>query len=155
EEPAAGGPVQQRGRQLAEQPRGGLVPPGVLAVPSGGPVQRDQHGQGPGPGGEGELDQGRQDDPLVPPPPGGVALGRADGVAGAPLAEDRRAAVPVDGVAARQGDRLAGGEPAEGDARQGAGQRPEGPAPPGEDAVVAGGMTGGQAAKGAQQVGDG
>src|SRR5689334_7056665 len=50
--------------------------------------------------GEGELDQHCQDDPLVPPAAGGVALGRADRVAVASLAVDRRAAVLVDGVVA-------------------------------------------------------
>src|SRR5215217_9061134 len=56
---------------------------------------------------------------------------------------------------AGQGDRLIGAEAAEEDAGQGAGQRPGRPAPPREDAVVAGGVAGGQPADGPQEVGDG
>jgi hypothetical protein len=154
-EAAAAGPAHEHGHQLPQQARGGLVTSVVLATPLGRPIQGHEHGQSPGSSGEGELDQDRQDDPFVSPPPGGVGLGRADGVAVASLAVDRVAAVLVDGVVSGQRDRLVMGKAAEDDARQDTGQRPEGPASPREDAVVTGGMAGGQAADGAQQVGDG
>src|SRR6266446_6005059 len=81
-------PAQEHERQLPQQACGGLVAPRVLTVPLRAAIQRDQHGQGPGSGGERELDQDRQDDPLVSPAIGGVALGRADRIAMATLAVD-------------------------------------------------------------------
>jgi len=155
DEPAAGGPMDQDGQQLPHQLAGRLVPTAMFTVPLGGPIQGHQHGQRPGARREGELDQHGQDDPLVPPPPGGIAVRRADRVAVAALAVDLRAAVLIDGIVAGQRDGLAGGDAAKDGAGQGVGQGPGGPLPPGEDAVVAGGMAGGQAAGGAKQVGDG
>jgi hypothetical protein len=82
-------------------------------------------------------------------------VSRADRVAVAALAVDLLAAVLVDGIVADQRDGLVRGEAAEEEAGQGAGQGPWGPSSSGEDAVVAGGMAGGQAAGSAEQVGDG
>ena len=118
-------------------------------------IQRHEHRQCPGPPGEGERHQDGQDDPFVPPAVGGVGMGRAHRVAMAPLAVDLGAAVLVNGVVARQVDGPVGGpmiddEPGE-DPRQLGGR----PAAPRQDAMIAGGVAGGQLGGGAEQVGDG
>jgi hypothetical protein len=131
------------------------VPPLLLPVFLLGPVQRHQQGQRPGPGGEGEADEHRQDDPLVPPAERGERVGGADGVAMAALAVDVGAGVLGDGVVASQRDGAFGRESGEDRVCEPARQRPEGPAIPGEDAVVAGGVPGCEGAEGPHQVGDG
>ena len=78
----------------------GPWPSGLL----GAAIQRHQDRQRPGPGGEGELDQDRQDDPFVPPAIGGEGVGRAHRVAMTALAVDLGAAVLVDGIVAGQED---------------------------------------------------
>ena len=97
-------PVQEHGHQTAEQLSGGPVPSPMLLIPLPASIQRDRHGEGPGTVGEREADQDCQDDPLVAPAIGGVAVGRADRVAVAPLAVDVGAAMLVDGVIAGQRD---------------------------------------------------
>ena len=132
-----------------------LVRPAAFLVVLRGAVQGDQHGQGPGPAGEGEADQDGQDDPLVPPAPGGVAVAGADRVAVAGLAMDLPAGVLGDGVVADQADAALGPEVPEDEAGQEGGQGQAGPLGQGEDAVVAGGVAFGEAGDGAQQVADG
>src|SRR3954452_16688186 len=70
----------------------------------GAAIQRYKDRQRPGTHGEGELDQDRQDDPLVPPAIRGERVGRAYRVAMATLAVDLVAAMLVDGVVSGQED---------------------------------------------------
>src|SRR5262249_19019263 len=120
-----------------------------------GAVQGHQHGQGPRPAGAGQPDQHGQDDPLVPPAPGGVAVAAADGVAVLRLAVD----LPAGGFGGRgvghQGDDARGPVAAQHGAGQQGGQAQAGPARLGEDAVVAGRGAPAEVANGPQQVGDG
>jgi hypothetical protein len=73
----------------------------------------------------------------------------------AALAVDLGAAVLVAGVVAGQVDRPVGDPTLEDEAGQYPRQGEGGPAPPGEDAVEAGGVALGQAGGGAEEVGDG
>ena len=147
-------PVQEHGDQLAEQLRGGLVPALMLLIPLPAAIQRHQHRQGPGTVGEREADQDCQDDPLVAPAIGGVAVGGADGVAMAPLAVDLGAAMLIDGVIAGQRNGACGDEATQDQIGQAVSHGPQRPAAPREDAVIAGGMAGSETADGAEQIGD-
>ena len=118
-------------------------------------IQRHQDRQRPGTGGEGELDQDRQDDPFVPPAIGGEGVGRAHRIAMAALAVDLGAAMLVDGIVAGQEDGAVGDVMVEDELRQEACQRQRGPASFREDAVIAGGISRSQAGHGAEEVGDG
>ena len=82
-------------------------------------------------------------------------MGRAHRVAVAALAVDLGAAVLGDGIVARQGDGPVGDEVVEDEPRQEASQSERGPTAFGEDAVIAGGISGSQPRDGAEQVGDG
>ena len=155
QEAAVGEPVAQHRQQLPQQFPGGFVPPAVGAVPLLGAIQGDQDRQGPRAPGEGELHQQGQHDPLVPPTEGGVAVGRAHGVAVAALAVDLFAFVLGHGVVAGHGHRAAGEPAAQQVAGQGPPQAPDRPGAPGEDAVIAGGVARGEGPHGAQQVQDG
>jgi hypothetical protein len=73
-----------------------------------GPVQVDEYRQGPRAHGEREPDQNGKNDPLVPVAPGGVGVGRADGVAVPGLTVHLGTGVPIDGVVADQEDRTGG-----------------------------------------------
>ena len=123
--------------------------------PSRGCDTRHRDRQRPRPGGEGEFHQDGQDDPFVPPAVGGVGIGRAHRIAMTALAMDRGAAVLVNGVVADDGDGPVGDPPVEDEPGQGPRQLQGRPAPLGEDAVIAGGVAGGQIGGGAEQVGDG
>ena len=137
---------------LAPAPRGfGLGFGGLLRAV----IQRREHRQRPGPGGERERDQDGQDDPFVPPAEGGVGMGRAHRVAMTALAIDFGAAALVDGIVASQIDRPVGDPMIEDESGQEAGQDESGPASFGEDAVKTGGVAFGQAGGGPEQVGDG
>src|SRR5262249_43536525 len=104
---------------------------------------------------EGEADQRRQDDPLVPPTIGGERVGRADRVAVTALAVDRVPGMLGDGVVARQLDRAAGGERGQ-HGGDGAARGPAGgPAAMGRGGVIAAGVARGQGAQAAEQAGDG
>jgi hypothetical protein len=73
----------------------------------------------------------------------------------AALAVDPGAAVLVDGIVAGQEDGSVADVMVEDELRQEASQAEGGPTPFREDAVIAGGMSGGQPRDGAEQVGDG
>src|SRR5262249_23743993 len=118
-------------------------------------VKADQHGQGPGPAGKWELDQDGQDDPLVPPAPGGVAVAGADRVAVAGLAVDLPAGGLGDGVIADQADPPLGPEGLGREAAQDGGQGQGGPPGQRQHPVVAGRVALGQVGDGAEQVGHG
>src|SRR5262249_27253225 len=120
-----------------------------------GAVQDDQHGQGPGPGGEGEAHQDGQHDPLVAPTPGGITVRGADRVAVAALAPDLLALVRADGVVGHLQAQGPGAQADQNQAAEGGSQAQARPAGLGEDTAVAGGIAVGQAAQGAEQVGDG
>jgi hypothetical protein len=136
---------------------GRLAPGGGLGLRGGlgllrAARQRHQHRQRPGPTGDGEFHQDGQDDPFVPPPVGGVGMGRAHRVARTALAVDLGPAMLVAGVVAGQGDRPVGDPRVADPPGQDAGQVQARPAALGPDAVRAGGMAFGQVGGGAEQV---
>jgi hypothetical protein len=75
EETSAGRAAQQHPQQPAHQLGWGPMRPVATAVVLLRTVQIDQHGQRPGPVGEREPDQNRQDDPAVAVAPGCVGMG--------------------------------------------------------------------------------
>src|SRR5689334_214279 len=87
--------------------------------------------------------------------PGGVGMGRADGVAMAGLAIDLLPLVAVNGVVADEGDGSIGDEMVEEESRQSTAQFEAGPAGIREDALEAGAVSGRQSAECPQEVGDG
>jgi hypothetical protein len=99
-------PVNQRGHQLHRQKDGRLMPPMLALVQLRRPIQRAQHRQGPGPGGEGELDVDRQHHPLVAPDPHHVTMRRSTGIVMTPFAINVFALVLRRGVVHRTNHRL-------------------------------------------------
>jgi hypothetical protein len=154
-EGAAGEPPQQQAEQPAHELCRGPVPDALGRADLGGAVQVHQDGQRPPPGGERELDQDGEDDPLVPVPPGRVRVARPDRVAVPGLPVHRPAGVPVDRVTADQVDRPVRDEVVEQEPREGAPQLQPGPRGAGEDPAVVGRVAGGEVPEGPQQVGDG
>jgi hypothetical protein len=148
-------PTEQRTTQLPQQVLRCLVPFASLEVVLLAAVQRHQQRQGPRPFGEGQADQHGQHHPLVAPAEGSERVAGADRVAVAGLAEDLVAWVFGDRVVTGQQDTAFRHEVVKDPTAKAAGQPPAGPAPFGEDFVVAGGVAGGQGAEGAQQVADG
>src|SRR5262249_3695335 len=155
DEVALGEPVTEHGQQLLQQAHRRLVaaaPPLVLLLRA---VQGDQNRQGPRSRREGEPHQDGQDDPLVPPAEGGVGVRRARRVARPRLAVDLLALVFGDRIVAGHGDGAGRQPAAQNVAGQGPAEPPQRATAAGEDAVVAGGMAGGEGVGGAQQVEDG
>lgn len=131
------------------------MPAFLLLVLVFGLVQGHEEGQGPGTGSEGEADENGEDDPLVSPAESGEGVRGANGIAVAPLAKDTSAGVFTDGVIADELDGTVGDEARDDAACEGVGETPGGPARTREDAVVGGRVTGSEAAKGAEEIGDG
>src|SRR5262249_245781 len=104
---------------------------------------------------EGEADQQRQDDPLVPPAIGRERMGGADRVAVAALAVDPGPGMFGDGIVAGQFDRAAGGEAVRDSGDVAARQPAGGPGAGGGGTGITAGVARGQGAQGAEQVGDG
>ena len=88
-----GKPVDQHGQHLPHQLRRRLVPPPMLAIPFRRAIQRDQDRQRPGTVAERELNQDRQDDPLVSPTVRRIGMGGTHGIAMTGLAINVLAAV--------------------------------------------------------------
>jgi hypothetical protein len=155
DQPAVREPHPHHPQELAQELGGGAVRPPALPVVLRAAVQRHQHRQGPGPGGERETHQDGEDDPLVAVPPGGVAVAGADRVAVPGLAVDALTWVAVDGIVTGQEDRLVGGHQRDDEAAEATGQPHGGPGGGGEDALVGCGVAVGDGRDDAEQVGDG
>jgi hypothetical protein len=146
---------EPQAQQAAHEPGRGLVGARLGPVEFGRAVQVDQHRQRPPPAGERERHPDGEGHPLVPVPPGGVGVGRANGVAVPGLAVHRPPRVAVDGVVADEHDRPAGTTWSSRNRTTAHPSRTPDHGGAGQDAAVVGRVPGCQLPERAQQVGDG
>ena len=101
----AGDSDHHQADESAQNLGGGSVKSVAFAVVLGS-VAIDQDGQSPGTGGEGERHPDGENDPRVAVTPGGVAVGRADGIAMASRAGHAASGVAIHGVISDPSDRF-------------------------------------------------
>ena len=102
----AGDSDHHQADESAQNLGGGSVKSVAFAVVVLGSVAIDQDGQSPGTGGEGERHPDGENDPRVAVTPGGVAVGRADGIAMASRAGHAASGVAIHGVISDPSDRF-------------------------------------------------
>ena len=155
DEPSIREPTDQHQEHLPQQFRRCLVPSPLPAVLFLGLIQGHQQGQGPSARGERQADQQGQHDPLVSPAECRERVGGADRVAMTALAIDLGTGMLRDGIITRQFDDILGRESSEDHLGESPRQMPAAPRTAREDAVITGGVPGGQGAQAAEQVADG
>ena len=148
-------PTQQHQEQLPQQLRRCFVPSPLPTIFLFGLIEGHQQRQSPSTGSERETYEQGQHDPLVSPAECRERVGGADRVAMTALAIDLGTGMLCDGIITSQFDDILGRESGEDHSGESPCQIPAVPGTAREDAVIAGGVSGGQGAQAAEQVADG